>query len=69
MPTKTSKPAAKSQKAPTGPLPPYGIAIKDAIAGGNVREMKALAARTRKYLADIERALKTLEGRIEKLGG
>jgi hypothetical protein len=48
MPTKKSKPAAKTARAETGPQPPYGPPIRDAIARGNVAEMKSLAARTRK---------------------
>jgi BMFP domain-containing protein YqiC len=31
--------------------------------------MKSLAARTRKYLAEVEQALKVLEGKIAKHGG
>jgi len=31
--------------------------------------MKSLASSTRKYVADIQRALKVLEGKIAKHGG
>ena len=70
MSSKKPKPAPK--KAATvknGPLPPYGPPIRDAIARGNVTEMKALAERTRKYIADLEKALKVLEGKISKYNG
>jgi hypothetical protein len=71
MSSKKSTKAAKSSKAsasiPTGgALPPYGVPIKAAIAGGNVREMKTMATRTRKHIAEVERALKGLEREIEK---
>lgn len=59
---KSTKPSAKSG----GPLPPYGVPINEAIAGGNVRDMKAMAARTRKYIAELEKALKALDGAIGK---
>lgn len=71
MSSKKSTPG-KSRKASAvsgRPLPPYGVPIKEAIAGGNLREMKAMAARTRKYLAEVERALKALDGAIRKLKG
>jgi hypothetical protein len=68
MPTKKSKPAAKAGSAKAGPEPPYGPPIRDAIARGNVAEMKSLATRTRKYIADLEKALKVLEGKISKYG-
>ena len=53
----------------TGPQPPYGPPIRDAIARGNVAEMKSLAARTRKYIADLEKALRVLDGKISKHAG
>jgi hypothetical protein len=68
MPTKKSKPATKAARAENGPQPPYGPPIRDAIARGNVAEMKRLAARTRKYIADLDKALKVLEGKISKYG-
>lgn len=65
-----SKSASKKSAAvKSGPLPPYGVPIKEAIAGGNLREMKAVAARARKHVAEVEKALKTLDGAITKLKG
>jgi hypothetical protein len=66
----SKKPGAKSKKAAAaGPIPPYGPPIRDAIARGDLKEMKALAASTKKYLANLEKAVKSLEARIEKLEG
>lgn len=72
--TKTSKASAKSKKstgasARSGPVPPYGIAIRGAMARGNMKEMKALAAGSRKWLADVNSALAKLEANIKKAGG
>lgn len=72
MSAKKSTSKAKSTKASAasgGPLPPYGVPINEAIARGSLREMKAMAARTRKYIAEVERALNALDGAIKKLGG
>ena len=69
---KSSKKASAKKSAAAargGPLPPYGVPIKEAIAGGNLGEMKALATRTRKYIAEIEGALKTLDSKISKYKG
>jgi hypothetical protein len=72
MPVKESKSTKKASasKRVEGPaVPPYGPPIRDAIARGNLSEMKSLAARTRKYIGELERALKVLDGKIAKLGG
>lgn len=67
---KTTKKAAKKKSAaariPTGAVPPYGEAIRGAVARGDAREMKNLAASTRKWLADVESALTKLESAIKK---
>jgi hypothetical protein len=69
-PSKKISRGSKSSKKVEGPaLPPYGIPIRDAIARGNRSEMRSLAARTRKYLSEIERALKVLEAKIAKHKG
>jgi Domain of unknown function (DUF1843) len=72
MSSKKSTSGTKSKKASArmgGPLPPYGVPINEAIASGNLSEMRAMAARTRKHIADVQQALKNLEGKIKKLGG
>jgi hypothetical protein len=77
--TKTTKKAAKkggkkggkkstgksaASRAETGSVPPYGEAIRGAIARGDTREMKDLAASTRKWLDDVESALQELESNL-----
>ena len=66
--TKSTKKASKSRAAKTesGPVPPYGEAIRGAVARGDVQEMKDLAASSRKWIADVQAALKQLEGAINK---
>lgn len=69
MAVKKSKSAAKAstgKRAASGAVPPYGPPIRDAMARGNLSDMKSLAARTRKYIAELERAVKALEGKIAK---
>lgn len=60
---KSSRKTAAS-RAETGPVPPYGEAIRGAIARGDTREMKDLAASTRKWLDDVESALQELESNL-----
>lgn len=72
MPTKKSASGGTSKKAAavqSGPLPPYGVPIREAIAGGDLRNMKAVAASARKHVADVERALKSLDAAIAKRKG
>lgn len=61
---KTSK--AKAARPDTGPVPPYGEAIRGAIARGDVLEMKSVAAGARKWITDAQSALKELEGAMKK---
>jgi len=77
MPTRkkapqTRKASAKkklSARVATGPVPPYGDPIHRAIARGDLREMKALATSTRKWLSQVNSALAKLEASIKKAGG
>jgi len=75
--TKTTKKAGKkggkksskkraAGRAESGAVPPYGEAIRGAIARGDTREMKDLAASTRKWLADVQSALEQLESNLEE---
>ena len=50
-------------------MPPYGVAIKEALARGDVQEMRRVAASGRKHLKDVQAALARLEKAIEKEGG
>jgi len=66
--TQKSKKSSKTSaaKIETGAVPPYGDPIRAAIARGDTREMKNLAASTRKWLADVESALEQLESAANK---
>ncbi len=53
-------------------LPPYGVAIHDAIASGDVGQMQKTAADAESYLkeyGEIGDGLKKLNAEIERLGG
>jgi len=65
---KSTKKAAKATAArpDTGPVPPYGEAIRGAIARGDAQEMKNVAASARKWVSDVQSALKQLEGATKK---
>jgi hypothetical protein len=66
----TSKKSASSARAATGgPLPPYGVAIREASARGDVGEMRRVAASARKWIKDAQAALEKLESRIGKVSG
>lgn len=62
MPARKSK---KSVRSSAGQMIPYGPAIRDAMASGNVQEMRKLAASTRKLIKEVEGALYTLERQIQ----
>lgn len=66
----TKKAAKKSTKKTarpdTGPVPPYGDPIRKAIARGDAREMKTVAASARKWLSDVQSALDQLETALKK---
>jgi phytoene/squalene synthetase len=51
-----------------GAVPPYGPPIREAIARGDIQEMRAVAKSARAWLKDVEKALQQLDRRIEKLG-
>jgi hypothetical protein len=68
---KTTKKASKKRSvktsAPaTGPVPPYGDPIRKAIARGDAREMKNVAASARKWMADVQAALDQLDSALKK---
>ena len=66
----SAKKSAKSRavRPETGPVPPYGDPIRGAIARGDVQEMKDVAANARKWVSDVQSALKQLDGAIKKTG-
>jgi hypothetical protein len=68
MPTRkgASQKASKAKAAPRasstrGALPPYGVPIREAIARGDVGEMKKVSASARKYLKDVQAAVARLD--------
>jgi hypothetical protein len=66
---KSTKSASAARAASGGgPLPPYGVAIREASARGDVAEMRRVAASARKWIKDAQGALEKLEARIEKVG-
>ena len=60
---KSTKLAARPD---TGALPPYGDPIRGAISRGDVQEMKDVAANARKWVADVQSALKDLDSALKK---
>jgi Domain of unknown function (DUF1843) len=69
--SKSAKKRAGSGRAAAkgGPVPPYGVAIKEAVARGDAAGMRKAAAGARKWLKDVQAALARLEKAIEKEGG
>jgi hypothetical protein len=68
---KTTKKAAKKStkkalRPDAGPVPPYGDPIRKAIARGDAREMKTVAASARKWMADVQAALDQLDSALKK---
>lgn len=69
--TKSQKPRRVKTKplSKGGPLPPYGVPIREAIARGNVPEMRRVAASARKWLKDIQASLDAMEKSMKDLEG
>jgi hypothetical protein len=68
MPTSKKTASTKPSKAASNrsPLPPYGIAIKEALARGNSQEMRKLAVSARKWVTEVQAALDKLEKTIKQ---
>jgi uncharacterized protein DUF1843 len=64
----TAKKSTKklSARVESGPVPPYGDPIRAAIARGDEREMKNVAASARKWMSDVQSALDQLDGALKK---
>jgi len=60
------KSTKKTSRVESGPVPPYGDPIRKAIARGDQREMKNIAASARKYIADVQSALDELDSAMQK---
>jgi len=71
----TGSKAKKSQRAGSktplrgGPLPPYGVAIRNAMARGDKREMRQVATATRKWMREVQAALNAMEKSLSDLEG
>jgi hypothetical protein len=62
---KSTKKSAAS-RVESGPVPPYGDPIRKAIARGDQREMKNVAASARKWMSDVQSALDQLDSAMQK---
>ena len=60
------KSTGKAARPDTGAVPPYGDPIRKAIARGDAREMKNVAASARKWMADVQAALDQLDSAMKK---
>jgi Domain of unknown function (DUF1843) len=67
--TSAKKSTKRSAAAPaSGAVPPYGDPIRKAIARGDQREMKNVAASARKWMSDVQSALDQLDSAMKKSG-
>ena len=64
----TKKMSAAAAVPASGALPPYGDPIRKAIARGDQREMKNVAASARKWMADVQSALDQLDSAMKNSG-
>ena len=62
----TKKSTKKTARPDIGAVPPYGDPIRKAIARGDAREMKNVAASARKWMADVQAALDQLDSALKK---
>lgn len=71
MPAKKTSSAktrsAKKSKPKQASMLPYGDPLREAIAGGDVQQMRKVAASTRAWLKDISALLDKLEQQINRL--
>ena len=65
---KSTKRSSAAARVESGPVPPYGDPIRKAIARGDQREMKNVAASARKWVADVQAALDQLDSALKKSG-
>ena len=61
--------ATSAARPAAGAVPPYGEAIRQAVARGDVAEMRKTAASARKWIKDAQTALDKLEQQLAKAGG
>jgi hypothetical protein len=60
-----SRAAAKTSST-RGPLPPYGVPIREALARGDAAEMKKVSDSAHKYLKDVQAAVDSLDRALGK---
>ena len=65
---KSTKRSSAAAQPASGAVPPYGDPIRKAIARGDQREMKNVAASARKWMSDVQSALDQLDGALKKSG-
>jgi hypothetical protein len=58
---KSAKGGAAKSASIGGAIPPYGVPIREAIAGGNKQEMRRVATAARKWLKNVQAALDQLD--------
>ena len=63
---KSTKKTSAASRVESGAVPPYGDPIRKAIARGDQREMKNLAASARKWMTDVQSALDQLDSALTK---
>ena len=63
---KKSTKKSAAARVESGPVPPYGDPIRAAIARGDTREMKNVAASARKWMAEVQSALDQLDSALTK---
>ena len=63
---KSTKKTSAASRVESGAVPPYGDPIRKAIARGDAREMKNVAASARKWMADVQSALDQLDSAVTK---
>lgn len=71
MPTRkksqTAKKARNNVTRASGPVPPYGTAIRQAIASGDLQQMRKVALSARRHLGEVQSALDQLNKAISKM--
>jgi hypothetical protein len=66
MPTRKGTKKAAAKKRASRPQPLYGRPIDKVIARGDLGEMRQAATAARKYLSQVQTALKALDQKIGK---
>jgi len=59
---------ARAARPDTGSIIPYGDPIRDAIARGEIQEMRRVAAASRKWINDVQKGLDRLDQAVAKKG-